>query len=417
MLETYCIDTSVFLDNPKVIQLLGESDIIIPFCVLTELDSKRRMSGRLGKNARDVIRYLDEISKNGNLLDGVDTEDGTFVVVISSDKNGEINDLKIVDVALSYSKKNNIDVLVLSNDIGLRVHASGVGLRSDSFAKAENSEIYSGFTTLSVSEDIIDTFFENKKLDLKNFTTGGNVFYPNQMIILKNNSQSAVGRVIGDQLLPVIKQKVWGSYPVNVEQNCAIELLMDNSVELVSLSGLAGTGKTYLSIAAAMEQVIERKSYKKIIVLRPVIPVGNDIGFLPGSLEEKIEPWIQPIKDNLYVLMNNKKQVDFLFEDGTIEIQALSHIRGRSISNSFIIVDESQNCSSDQLKTILTRSSKGSKVVLTGDIEQIDEQRMDMFSNGLSCVIEKFKELPLAGHVTLTKSQRSNLAAAAAKIL
>lgn len=416
-MKTYCLDTSVFLDNPKVIKLLGASNIIIPFCVITELDSKRKAPGQLGKNARDSIRFLDSLMDGGNLLEGVKTSNGACITVVESPLKTDINDLKIIDSALLYKDANNANVTVLSNDIGLRVHASGLGLDASSYIRSNDNDVYAGYRTVNVNKEIIDLFYKNKILNINDVITQDDNFYPNEMIILKNHSQSAIGRVIKDNIILVQQKRVWDVNSANFEQSSAIELLTDPTVELVTLSGVAGTGKSFLATAAGLDQVIEKELYEKIIILRPIVSVGKDIGFLPGTLSDKMEPWIQPIKDNMTTLLGSKKNVDMYFENGTVIAEAMPYIRGRSIPNSFIIVDECQNMTQDEIKTILTRAAHGSKVVLTGDIEQIDNHKIDIFNNGLTSVIENFKETSIAGHITLTKSQRSKLAALAAKIL
>ena len=222
------------------------------------------------------------------------------------------------------------------------------------------------------------------------------------------------------KVIPSFKNGVWGLRPRNKEQQFALNLLMNPDVPIITMTGKAGCGKTLLAIAAGLEQIMEDKSkrYKKLVVSRPVQPVGKDIGFLPGTLEEKMSPWLMPIQDNLeFLLGDNKETIEMLYENGTIEIEALTYIRGRSISNAFIIIDEAQNLSLHELKTIITRVGEGTKIILTGDIEQIDNVYLDSTSNGLSHAVEKFKEHTIAGHVSLKKGERSKVATLAAKIL
>jgi PhoH-like ATPase len=416
------LDTSAILDNPKIFELLKSCEIIIPFCVLTELDKKRKNDGLIGKNARTSIRFIDSLTKYGDLFNGVTAPNGSKVCVVStSHDKTEPNDLKIVKCAFD-AKNAGKDVVILSNDIGLRVHASGVGVKSEAFKKSVKSLIYSGISTIDVDKESIDDLYENEILQLSNFITSDNNFYSNQMIIMKsdNNGSSVLGQIVEKSgtfwVEKINKKKIWGISPLNVEQTMALHLLDQKSIELVSLVGKAGCGKTFLALASGLSQVIEQKKYERIILIRPIVSVGKEMGYLPGTIEEKMAPWIQPIKDNLEIL-SQKHQMELWFERGIVSIEPMSYIRGRSIPNSFIIVDECQNISGDNLKTILTRAAKGSKIVLTGDIEQIDDINLDICSNGLSYVVEKFKKYALSGHVTLQKGQRSDLANLAAEIL
>jgi PhoH-like ATPase len=287
----------------------------------------------------------------------------------------------------------------------------------------------------------IDKFYNDDYLDcdLLDIDVG---LQPNEYAVMKatHKSQSAIGRYFHDtnQIKPIVNyRKVWNIQSKNKEQSFALDLLMDKNVQLASLIGPAGTGKTLIALAAGIEQIVEQKIYKKLIVIKPIQSVGNDIGYLPGTLQEKLEPWTAPIKDNLNVLFvsdstynkptnknfkNQKNKIDntyleILMEQGIIEIEAVSFIRGRSIPNAYIVIDESQNLSMHELKTIITRAGEGTKIVLTGDVEQIDNQDVDSYTNGLSYAVDKFKSYDIAGHVTLIKGVRSKLATLAAKIL
>lgn len=420
-LKTYCLDTSVFIDNPKIIDCLGGSEIIIPFCVLSELDNNRKKPGLVGKNAREAIRNIDKIRENENK-----SENDAFVRFISSDFDKPTNDLKIIACADWIKTQEKSDVVILSNDIGLRVHAHSRGIETEGFKKKSQDFVYSGVGHICLEQHLIDILHENGSLEIFNNDNimSDTIFYPNQMIIItgaeKKTSTLAKVDVYKDSivLFKVSKKKPWNVSPASVEQTFAIDLLTDLNVDLVSLIGKAGTGKSFLATACGLEQVLERKAYDQIIILRPIVPMGNDIGYLPGTKEEKLAPWIQPIKDNLLTLMKgNNHNVKMLFDRGQVVIEAMSYIRGRSIPRSFIIVDECQNLSIEQLKTVLTRAGEGSKVVLTGDIEQIDNKNIDIHSNGLSMVIDNFKDEDIAGHITMTKGQRSALATIAAEIL
>lgn len=425
-MKTYCLDTSVFIDTPKVIDLLGESEIIVPFCVLAELDRNRKREGVVGKNARDAIRNIDKITKDGSWRGGAETESGGILRLISSDFDQPTNDLKIIACAEWVQTQEDVDVILLSNDIGLRVQAEAKRIKTEGFSRKTQDFVYTGVGNLTLDQYLINEIHEKGILELSNndFTIGDYVFYPNQMFVITNfeEKSSTLVRVEVKKnsivLNLVKKQRPWGVEAGSVEQSLAIDLLLNPEIDLVSLVGKAGCGKTFLASACGLEQLIEKRLYDQIIILRPIVPMGRDIGYLPGTMEEKLAPWIQPVKDNLLTLCkNNKKSVDMFFERNQIVIEAMSYIRGRSIPRSFIIVDECQNLSLEQLKTVLTRAGEGSKIVLTGDIEQIDNTSVDVYSNGLSRVVEAFKEEEIAGHITLVKGQRSKLATISAQIL
>ena len=283
------------------------------------------------------------------------------------------------------------------------------------------SHIYSGHTEILVSDADIDKFYSGGKLSL---SAKEHNLLPNQFVkLISDSNQSAMCRYINDHT-PVNKlyqpKNIWGLKANNLEQNYAIDLLFDKNVDIVSLTGQAGTGKTLIAVACGLEQVMNSTSangYDKLIITRPVQPMGKDIGFLPGTLQEKMMPWIAPLRDNLEYLYGDRMALDQQLETGVIEIEAMTYIRGRSIANCYIIVDEAQNLTSHELKTIITRVGHNTKLVLTGDVQQIDNSYVDSVSNGLTYAIEKFKNYEIAGHVTLSKGERSRLATIAAEIL
>ena len=424
-LKTYCLDTSVFIDNPKILDLLGDAQIIVPFCVLGELDRNRKREGTVGRNAREAVRNIDKLRH----------ERPKKIRFISSDFDVPTNDLKIIACAEWIQSQEDVDVILLSNDLGLRIQAEAKKIKADQFKKNKDNLIYSGGGSICLDEDLISELHDKGQVKIHvddlvsseydDHTTQLDDFYPNQMLIvngvISNSSTLAKIETVNKESLllhKVRKYKPWGVDVACVEQAFAVELLNDPRVELVSLVGKAGCGKTYLATACGLQQVIEEGMYDRIIILRPIVTVGKDIGYLPGTMEEKLEPWIQPIKDNLITLFGgNQHAVDSCFQNGNIVVEAMSYIRGRSIPNSYIIVDECQNLTSEELKTVLTRAAQGSKIVLTGDIEQIDNSSIDSQSNGLSKVVEAFKNEDIAGHITLTKGQRSELATIAAEIL
>ena len=284
--------------------------------------------------------------------------------------------------------------------------------------------VYSGFTEHLVDDQVIDQFYEKEKIFIEQ---GEKQLHPNQFVMLISNAnekKTALARFksYNSPLMSVghYKEGAWGVKPRNKEQLFAMDLLMDSEIDLLTLVGKAGSGKTLCAIAAGLAQTLDSEDplYKKVIVSRPVQPLGKDIGFLPGTMEEKMTPWLAPIEDNLQYLMGNDKEtLQMYMNKGVIEIEALTYIRGRSISNAFIIIDEAQNLTNHELKTIVTRVGEGTKIVFTGDIEQIDNVYIDETTNGLTNAVEKFKQHDLSGHVTLRKGERSKVATLAAKVL
>ncbi|MCX7830206.1 MAG: PhoH family protein, partial [Acidobacteria bacterium] len=335
----------------------------------------------------------------------------------------------ILGVALSLKKKKQKVVLV-SKDTNLRIKADALGIEAQDYerGKIHFEEFYSGWRSLKIeSSSLIDKLYAEKKLPISEIDKSLEV-HPNQFFLLESidgTSKSALCRYENNGSLTLLEdiKPIWGISPRNKEQRFALDLLMNDKISLVTLVGKAGTGKTLLAIAAGLYKVADEKSFKKLLVTRPIFPLGKELGFLPGELEEKLRPWMQPIFDNLELLLHltdsQKKSTPYkeLTEHGILQIEALTYIRGRSIPNEYIIVDEAQNLTPHEVKTILTRAGEKTKVILTGDPYQIDNPYVDASSNGLTYVAEKFKDLPIAGHITLTKGERSQLAEAAANML
>ena len=285
-------------------------------------------------------------------------------------------------------------------------------------------KLFDGADTITVSDQWLEDFYANKEVILPQQKIK---LYPNHYLLLQSETdkkKTALGRFLNYDM-PVRRvftyKDIWGLSANNKEQKYAMDLLFDPSVQIVSLTGQAGTGKTLIAAACGLEQVLHstknQGGYDKLIITRPVQPMGRDIGFLPGTLEEKMLPWIAPLRDNLEYLFGDKMALDMQMEQGTIEIEAMTYIRGRSISNAFMVVDEAQNLTAHELKTIITRVGHGTKLILTGDIQQIDNAYVDAVSNGLTHAVEKFKNYEISGHVTLYKGERSKLATLAAEIL
>jgi PhoH-like ATPase len=431
MKKIYVLDTNVLLSDPNAMYTFEDNDVIIPSVVLQELDSKKKLMDELGRNARYVSRQLDKLRENGKLHEGVPLPNGGTLKVVSPPKEKEVYttflddsvDTAIVALANEIQKDNKErNVIVVSRDVNVRIKADmyvyAEDYLNDKVISAKDDK-YTGFTELDVDSEDIDVFYKEKKLIIHND-------YPeNHFIVLKCGKQSALTRYSKGFTYPLYKydedEAVFGLFAKNFEQRLALDLLLDENIPLVTLSGKAGTGKTLLALASALKQSQDMDRYNKVIVARPVVAMGKDLGYLPGELKEKLAPWMQPIYDNLEFLFNCKSKEELAkmlagYED-MIQVEALTYIRGRSIPNQFMIIDEAQNLSKHEVKTILTRVGEGTKIVLVGDPEQIDNPYLDAYSNGLTYVIEKMKHLKQSGHVTLSKGERSDLAQLAADIL
>lgn len=432
--KTYVLDTSVYLTDSSCIRAFKNNDIVIPLKVLEEIDKHKKRQDSVGSQARSTIRKLDELRAKGSLSKGVRIEKGLGIIRVSSynplclpdDLDLEDSDNQIIATALSEQEEAPASrkVVVVSRDINMRVKCDALGLLTEDYNAeqvVENSEgLYTGRSELLVDEQIIDKFYNGDEI----FVTKEEYrLYPNQFVMLISNSnekKTALARFISynSPLKKIMKPgaRVWSTTPRNKEQQFALELLMDPMVPVVSLVGKAGSGKTLLALAAGLEQTFSSESsYRKIVVTKPVEPVGKDIGFLPGTMEDKMLPWLAPIQDNLQFLMgDDKATLELYMEKGQIEVEAMTFIRGRSISNAFIVIDEVQNMTQHEIKTVLTRVGEGTKIVLTGDIEQIDNVYIDATNNGLSYVVERLKDEMVTGHVTLLKGERSKVATIAA---
>jgi PhoH-like ATPase len=339
-------------------------------------------------------------------------------------------DNRILSVALSLKQSDlKQEVVLVTKDTNMRIKANAFGIRAEDYTtnKIEISELFTGFTRQEVSTEVIDTLFKEKELPWEE-----NGLAPNEFVHLldqSSSSHSALARYHSDQkvLKPLHKygNGIWGIRPLNKEQQYAIDILMDPTIQLVTLIGIAGTGKTLLALAAGLEQTLEQDAYQRMVACRPVLPMGRDLGYLPGDIEEKLRPWMQPIFDNMELLMSSSGNHDEalkwslrdLQERDILQMEPLTYIRGRSLHHQYLIVDEAQNLTPHEIKTVVTRAGHGTKVILTGDPYQIDNPYVDSSSNGLTYVVERFKKEPLAGHVTLLKGERSNLAELAAKVL
>lgn len=464
MKKTYVVDTNVLLSDATSLFAFQENDLIVPLAVLEELDRHKSRQDDVGKNARQVSRTLDELRASGSLMNGVKLKNGgTLRIVSIPDEDllqlpSELRAQKVDNliIAFMFSKEmKQAKAVLVSKDINVRIKCDALSIKCEDYLKMRVTDdvqkFYRGVEVLELKAEQIDEFYLNQKFDLTDeLLKEKNVkLFPNQIVVIKsveNNVtvHSAITKFVehGKPLIPVRKiDNVFGLKPRNKEQGFSLDLLFDNDIKLMSLVGPAGCGKTLLALAAALEQlkgIGQVPMYDKLIVSRPVQPMGKDIGYLPGTLAEKMEPWIAPIRDNLGFLINSKRPRDkgrknggdltsrrqdensylsLMQERGLIEIEALTFIRGRSIPNAIIIIDEAQNLSMHELKTIITRAGEGTKIILTGDIEQIDNPHLDQWTNGLTYAVEKFKTQKIAGHVTLLKGERSSLATLAAEIM
>lgn len=437
------LDTNVLLQDPRSIFSFEDNDVVIPAVVLEEVDSKKRYMDEIGRNARQVSKLIDSLRENGKLHEKIQLENGGSLRIELNHRSFQqlqeifvekTNDNRILAVAKNLfleeqSKENGCPVILVSKDALVRVKADAIGLYAEDYLSdrvVEVNHIYTGFCEIYVNSEMLKSFYEKGEIPLSDFPQ--NFYsYPHQFLIMRdalNSSGSAIGMVDAkEKYIKKLTHKedhIWGIRPRNVQQIMGVELLLRDDVPLVTMIGKAGTGKTLLALASGLLQTEDLNKYKKLLVARPIVPVGKDIGFLPGEKQEKLRPWMQPIYDNLEYLFNTKKpgEIDAILAGmGSIEVEALTYIRGRSIPDQFIIIDEAQNLTKHEVKTILTRVGESSKIVLMGDPEQIDHPYLDEYNNGLTYVVEKFKDQSIAGHVKLVKGERSNLAKLAADLL
>jgi PhoH-like ATPase len=437
--KNFVLDTNVLLHDPRSLFGFDDNDVIVPIYAIEEIDNFKRDLSSLGRNARQVSRSLDEFRLAGHLRDGVPIGPGkgTIRVLLAQRRlppeqaNGHTNDDKILAVALDLAEREKATPCVfVSKDTNLRIRADALGLHAVDYdiEGVEIEELWSGVAELDVDPEVVNEFYAAGSVACP----PGLEPPPNAYAVLRdrqNAQHSAVGKYSAargafTQLIKTPKEGVWGIRPRNKEQSFALDLLLNDEIRLVTMVGKAGTGKTLLAIAAGLQKSMEESVYQKLLVSRPIFPLGRDIGYLPGSVEEKLNPWMQPIFDNVEYLMNlsrSEKKAGRgwheLMDLGILEIEPLTYIRGRSIPNQFIIVDEAQNLTPHEVKTIITRVGDGTKIVLTGDPYQIDNPYVDQTNNGLVHVVNRFRNERLAGHITLSKGERSPLAELAANLL
>ena len=464
--KTFILDTNVLLHNPMGLFMFEENEVVVPFVVLEELDNFKKHNDDVGRNCREVVRQLDRLRQQGRLSDGVPLNDqgGTVRIEFGHARgpqalNDDTPDNRIIAVAWSLREAGESAILI-SKDINVRLKADALGIPTEDFEaqKVDIDHLYAGYRLIDCPGEIIDQLYDEKQLEVEAllpFLVGNHpdpraangYLYPddvasepfnaNEFVMLRNaldESHTGLARRLADteHFIPIHppRKPVYGILGRNVQQNMALDLLLDDEVKLVTLLGQAGTGKTLLAIAAGLTKVLVEQRYDKLLVARPIMPMGRDIGYLPGDKDEKLSQWMQPIFDNLAYLLSTRaagnqhadsrpveQRVEHLLASGSVELEALTYIRGRSIPHQFIIVDEAQNLTPHEVKTIVSRVGEGTKIVLTGDVAQIDNPYLDASSNGMSYMIERLKDSAMVGHITLQKSERSELASLAVKML
>lgn len=438
-MKYYILDTNVVLHDPQAIFKFDDNTVILPLTVIEEIDRFKKDQSEIGRNARQISRMIDGFRSQAKLVEGVTLENGgifkvaiykqEFMQKLPPELRVDRGDNRILAVAKDLMESlPDGRVVLVTKDINLRIKADTMDMRAEDFQndKVPVDELYTGTVEQLVSKEQVDLFYEQGFIDVDAD------YYANQGVTLvdeTNPSHTALGRYIAakQKIVPLIKvpkEGVWGIHPRNREQQFAFDLLLNDDVQLVSLVGKAGTGKTLLAIAAGLLKSADEGTYNRLLISRPVFPMGRDLGFLPGDIEEKLAPWMQPIFDNVELLLSShdeggkrKRGYRELLDLGLMEIEPLTYIRGRSIPKQYLIVDEAQNLTPHEIKTIISRAGEGTKVVLTGDPYQIDNPYVDSASNGLSFSVERLKGQELVGHVTLTKGERSALAEVAANLL
>ncbi len=449
-MKNYILDTNVLLHDPNSLLSFEENSVLIPIEVIEEIDRFKRESSELGQNARAVSRMLDSFRGEGRLSEGVKLPTGgKLKIVFQKNGNGNGNgnghgnghgngdggvfnphtvDNRILTMAAGVQKAQprNATILV-SKDINLRIKADALGLQAEDYEtdRVFIKDLYTGMLELVLPSQQIAAFRANGELEIK----GGKKYFPNEYCALideTNPKKAALAKIdaSGQKFVPIIdcREGVWGIKPRNREQHFALDALLDDSIKLVTLMGKAGTGKTLLAMAAGLKRTVHDREFRRLVVARPTISMGKELGFLPGSLEEKLAPWMQPIHDALEMLSDlnmgqEHRRSGDLMRSGSIVVEALSYIRGRSIANQFMIIDEAQNLTPLEVKTIITRVGHGTKIIFTGDPYQIDNPYVDSSSNGFNYIVSRFRTEAVAAHIELQKGERSELAELAANIL
>ncbi|HET6362030.1 MAG TPA: PhoH family protein [Gemmatimonadota bacterium] len=436
MKKRYLLDTNVLLHDPTALTAFQDNSVLVPIYVIEEIDRFKKQLTRLGENARWISRFLDALRERGRLSDGVELDTGGRLrVVFDPDDPQRViarSDGWVDNEILKIARRIQDDapdtpLILVTKDVNLRIKADAMGLVAEDYEtdRVNLDELYSGHTEIELDSGDLERFREEGGLPLPEGD-----FFPNEYALLKDlgeASNTALARIdpVGGRLKALIDvaEGIQGIRPRNKEQYFVLDALLDPTIVLVTIMGKAGTGKTLLALAAGLEQVLSRTTYRHLLISRPTFPMGKDIGYLPGSVEEKLNPWMQPIYDNLALLLagrptrNGTRTVEDLVSRGALAVEPLTHIRGRSIPQQFMLVDEAQNLTPLEVKTILTRVGENTKLVLTGDPWQIDTPYIDSSTNGFNHVVSHFRTVPLAAHVELRKGERSKLAEYAANLL
>jgi PhoH-like ATPase len=440
-MKNYVLDTTVLLYDAHALFKFEENNVIIPITVIEDIDRFKKDISETGRNARQTSRYLDTLRLKGSLSQGVKLESGGTIRVkcdaeptlkrIPREFQGNARDLFILAISLDVKEKaGDIPTFFVSKDINLRIKADALGLTVEDYEsdKVDIDELYSGFTDIPVKSEVISLFHDQGKM----LYEGATPLFTNQYITLIDSADAshiALGRYIRKnntivKLVREDKDGMWRIKPRNREQIFTMDALLNDSIQLVTLVGMAGTGKTLLAVAASLYKTVDENVYTHVLVSRPTLPMGKDIGFLPGTVEEKLAPWMYPIADNVDLLMRGEAKArrhirgfKELLDTGILICEPLTYIRGRSIHNQYLIIDEAQNLTPHEIKTIITRVGDGTKIILTGDPYQIDNPYIDSSSNGLTYVVERFKDQEVSAHITLTKGERSVLSELAANLL
>ncbi|MEL6815803.1 MAG: PhoH family protein, partial [Cyanobacteria bacterium J06598_3] len=439
MKKIYVLDTNVLLHDPNALLRFEDNEVVLPITVIEELDRFKKRPEETGRNARQTSRMLDGLRQQGQLTEGITLESGGQIRValchreslanlpaeLYSGGGGDGGDNAILAVALEVKQQCECPVVMVSKDTNMRIKADTLGLTAEDYEtdKIDVDDLYTGMGEVLVSPEQMSLLFQAggtsfEAMSEREGPTLKDTFYPNQALTLvdvNNPSHTALATLRADrQLISLPKLPYNGVSRIqsrNREQRFALALLLNDAIPLVTLVGKAGTGKTLLAIAAGLQKVSEEKRYTRLLISRPVVPMGKDIGYLPGDMTEKLTPWMQPLYDNFDLIFNTqepnskpdhwRRGHEELMDLGMLQIEALTYIRGRTIPKQFFVIDEAQNLTPHEVKTILTRAGEGTKIVLTGDTAQIDNPYVDAASNGLTYVIERFRNEPLAGHVTL----------------
>ena len=437
-LKNFVLDTNVLLHDPDCIFQFGDNTVVVPIVVIEEVDTFKKNPSELGRNARQVSRHIDALRTQGSLIEGVTLpgrSTGMLKVVVCNTElprghaiSHEADSL-IMSTALQVQNETKAPTVLITMDTNLRIRANALGLDSVDYDTEDIAidELYPGSTELDVPPGTITKLYDTRSLAADALTESP--LLVNEYVMLREGARTALTRFNKHgNLEPIfpLKDSVWGIRPRNREQHYALDACLREDIKLVTLVGKAGTGKTLLALAAGLAKVTDEEVYQRLLCSRPVMPMGRDIGFLPGDIDDKLRPWMQPIHDNVELLLTlgsrrekskRTRGATELIDMGLLEVEPLTYIRGRSLPNQYMVIDEAQNLTPHEVKTILTRAGEGTKVVLTGDPFQIDNPYVDSASNGLTYLVERFKGESIAATITLSKGERSPLAEIASNLL